>query len=89
MLLCLAACTPAAITPNPNVDPLPKGTDDSCNAARYHTLIGRAGTDLEKILIMGKVRIIRFGSVVTMDYLPDRMNIHIDQSGTINRISCG
>lgn len=33
-------------------------------------------------------RIIRPGMAVTMDYSPDRVNIEIDESGTITGVRC-
>ncbi len=93
VLLALAACTnalvpvPDATTPVGNA--LPTGMDDTCGAVRYHTLLQQDGTALERVLILGEVRVIRPDSIVTQDYRPERMNFHIGTSGLIDRISCG
>ncbi len=92
ILLALAACTAAPIAPSPTTpvgDALPKGMNDTCGAVRYHTLLQQDGTALERVLIMGEVRVLRPNSIVTQDYRPDRMNFHIGASGKIDRISCG
>jgi hypothetical protein len=34
-------------------------------------------------------RIIRPGMAVTMDYSPTRLNITIDENGSIDRVYCG
>lgn len=91
-LLALAACTTAATvptSPQPIANRLPTGMDDTCKAVRYHTLLDQDATALERILILGEVRIIRPNSIVTQDYRPTRMNFHVGESGDITRISCG
>ncbi len=90
VLMALAACTEMHTPkPQPIGDSLSVGTQDTCGAQRYHTLRGQDASVLERILIMGQVRVIRHGMMVTQDYRPDRMNININASGRIDRISCG
>jgi hypothetical protein len=90
-LLALAACT--ATAPQTAKDPigqtLPTGIDDTCGAIRYHTLLKKDATALEKVLILGQVRVVRPNSIVTQDYRPERMNFHINAANRIGRISCG
>ena len=81
-LMMLAACTQAEIS-----DPLPE--DDTCNAAPRAALIGEDATALERVLIMEKVRVLRPGDAMTMDYWPDRINFMIDGDNRIARITCG
>lgn len=90
-LLALAACTATSpqITKDPIGQTLPTGIDDTCGAVRYHTLLKRDATALEKVLILGQVRVIRPNSIVTQDYRPERMNFRIDTANRIGRISCG
>ena len=52
-------------------------------------LIGQDATALERVLIMGKVRVLRPGQAMTMDYWPDRINFMIDGDNRIERITCG
>ena len=82
ILLILAGC--AATPPQ-----LPPQTADTCNAATYETLLGQDATALETTLLLGKVRVIRPGDAVTMDFLADRINFMIDDNGRIAKISCG
>ena len=61
---------------------------DACGAARYIPSIGRP---LEAIsLPRGEnARVITPGSVVTQDFVPSRLNLHISDTGLIERVSCG
>lgn len=36
-----------------------------------------------------KIRVIMPDDIVTMDFVPDRVNILVDAQGTIDEISCG
>ena len=91
--LVLAACvsTPAAPT-GPVVPPsgsYPTGLDNTCDGERYGPLVGQDATALERVLIMGLVRVVRPGSVVTQDYRPERINFEIGADNRIARITCG
>jgi len=81
LLFCVACAPTTAI--------LPPASEDTCNAAAYTGLIGQPDTDLERVLILGPVRVIRPDSVVTADFLAERINFVIDESGTISAIRCG
>lgn len=88
-LLCLfllAACTQAQ-TPQPT--PVPPAAEDTCNASEYAMLVGEDATTLERVLLLGKVRVIRPGQPVTMDFLPDRINFMINARNEIAQITCG
>jgi hypothetical protein len=52
-------------------------------------MVGRHDTALERVLILGPVRVIRPGMAVTMDHRPDRINFPISEAGRITRIHCG
>lgn len=83
-LIALAGCANAT---QPQPTPLP--VDDTCNAAAYAMLIGQPATALERVLLLGKVRVIRPDDAVTMDYREDRINFLIDDAGQIAAITCG
>ena len=68
--------------------PLPVGDADTCNATQYAALIGQDATALERVLLMGQVRVIRPGDAVTMDFRPERINFYIDAANRIERIAC-
>lgn len=65
--------------------PLP---EDACGASGYQGLVGKnlAAVTLPDDL---NARVLRPGQVVTMEYLPERMNIDVDKTGAIRSIRCG
>lgn len=81
----LAACTPLT----ERAPPLPPPEQDQCAAGQYAELVGQDATALERVLILGQVRVIRHGTAVTMDYRPERINFVIDPANTIESIRCG
>ena len=81
-LIALAGCT--ATEP-----PLPPQLEDTCGARQFADLIGKDATTLERVLLLGPVRVIRPGDAVTMDYRPDRVNFKISDDETIRAIDCG
>jgi len=94
-LALLAACgvpAPPPGAPEPAIsvnNPVPTGTDNSCGGRRYGGLIGQDATVLERTLILGPVRVVRPGSVVTQELLPDRINFIIGAENRITQITCG
>jgi len=94
LILGLAGCVPAMAPddPAPAVPPAgsyPTGLDNTCDGERYGPLVGQKATALEQVLIMGQVRVIRPGMIVTQDYRPERINFEIGDTGRILRITCG
>lgn len=83
-LIPLALCAACAAA-----QPLPPETEDTCGANDRQALLGQDVTDLEKVLILGMVRVIRPGDMVTQDYRPERINFNIGPNETITSISCG
>ena len=86
LLLGLAACGIAAPPERPE---RPAEGADTCGAADHAGLLGRDATALERVLILGPVRVIRPGMAVTMDHRPGRINFVISEAGRIARIHCG
>ncbi len=64
----------------------PAGT---CGAPDLQYLVGQPETVLQTMKFAGPVRIIQPGMAVTMDYSESRLNIEIDRSGRIDRVTCG
>lgn len=82
----LAAC---GITPaTPTLPPVPDPAQDTCNAASFASLVGQDATALERVLLLGEVRIIRPGQAVTMDFRPSRINFNIGPDNRITAITC-
>jgi uncharacterized lipoprotein YajG len=85
----LAACegsVPNQIAPRGPV--LPSLTQDTCNANQYTSLIGQDATALERVMILGQVRVIRPGQAVTLDFRPERINFNGGPDNRITTINC-
>jgi len=84
--LALAACaTPAS-------EPMPAG--GACNAEAARALVGQAaaaelGAAALRLSGARRLRWIRPGDMVTMDYSADRLNVHLDSAGRVERLACG
>jgi len=83
--LALAACEASTKPPVPERAPPP----DTCNAAEHEGLIGQDVTVLEQNLLLGPVRIIRPGQLITQDYLPERVNFNVNAADKVTSVRCG
>jgi len=83
-LIALAACSGEGQIPIPA-----QSNDDTCKASEYMHLVGEPASSLERVLILGRVRLIRPNTLVTHDYVPQRINFGIDAKETIVAITCG
>lgn len=61
---------------------------DGCDASASASLVGSNVAAVSFPAGM-KVRIIRPGDVITMEYNPKRLNLVVDGDGTITRVYCG
>ncbi|CTQ49276.1 I78 family peptidase inhibitor [Jannaschia donghaensis] len=61
---------------------------DACGAQGYRSLIG---TPLAAVTLPADLdmRIVGPGRIGTTDYRPERLNIEVDEAGTITDLSCG
>jgi len=71
----------------------PKG-GGSCDAAPAQKLVGRArsaavGGEARRLSGAAALRWIPEGTMVTMEFREDRLNIHLDAQSKIVRINCG
>lgn len=65
---------------------------DPCHAADYEYMIGEPAPDAEAIAALEgpkRVRVIGPGDMVTMDHVPQRLNIETDAEGIVLRLRCG
>lgn len=85
----LAACVESEAPPDPGVINPSMPPIGACGAPDLQYLVGQSETVLQTMKFAGPVRIIRPGMAVTMDYSENRLNIEIDDSGNISRVSCG
>lgn len=86
LLLCvplLAACVTEPV-PMPPPDNLA-----SCGADQLQYLVGRPGVILDGMRFSQDVRVIQYGTAVTMDYSPYRLNFWLDRRDVIERVTCG
>jgi len=72
----------------------PETGSNSCSADGLGNLVGRERTSelgAEALRRSGarQLRWIRPGDAVTMDYRQDRLNIHLDAQGRVERFQCG
>ena len=70
------------------------GGDGRCDASGLGDLIGRERSEAlgaEALRRSGSrvLRWIRPGDIVTMDYSEQRLNIHLDARGRVERFACG
>jgi hypothetical protein len=89
-ILLLTACDTALgpNAPTPIGTGLPDAAEDTCNANRYASLIGEDATALERVLLLGQVRVIRPNQAITMDFRPKRINFNVSSDNRIRSIFC-
>jgi len=93
LIFALSACTAdSGAAPEPM--PAPPDMLPNCGAGMLQSYIGYKATSdivagLREWRAEHKVRVIGPGQAVTMDYLPDRLNIQVDEANTIRKFTCG
>ncbi|NYT83547.1 DUF333 domain-containing protein [Alcaligenaceae bacterium] len=60
-----------------------------CGADSRQDLVGTLATSLDQSTLPKLSRVIHSKSAVTMDYRHDRLNVYVDDSEKIQRVSCG
>ena len=92
LIIANSAC---AVAPPPEPEVPVHGDDGgSCSERAAQSLIGRPadnnlGFEAQRLTGARTVRWIRPGDVVTMEYSPSRLNIHLDERHRVSRLSCG
>ena len=86
LTLALGACA--------TMEPDASSPEGGCGASRVADLVGRTrGDSLEQEVARRsgarRVRWIGPGDAVTMDYSPERLNVHLDERARIQRFACG
>ena len=89
MVFAMAACSTTAAPPPSDPPMAGKYRAEAANG-----LVGQLATPdmVERARSQSgskQVRVIRPGMMVTMDYLPDRLNIDVDATGRITGLWCG
>jgi hypothetical protein len=95
LVLVFGACAPEPepLPPfDPNADVTPGLNDkepDTCHAANHAYLLGQPVAALSSAGITKEVRVIAPGALGTQEYNSQRINVTLDDAGTILRLSCG
>ncbi len=90
-ILALAALLTAGCATAPPAEAVGNG---KCDAAKAQKLIGRAkgakvGEEALRLTGATALRWIAPGTIVTMDYREDRLNLRVDSAGNIVKVDCG
>ncbi|MFM7444946.1 MAG: I78 family peptidase inhibitor, partial [Tabrizicola sp.] len=84
-IVMVAGCVPQG----PDRMPPEPAPVDACSAAALQYLVGQPEAVLATMKFAAPTRIIQPGMAVTMDYVPERLNIWIAEGGLIERVICG
>lgn len=87
----LPATTEAASAPSDSAKPVP---GDECGAGKLGAWVNQlhgaeAMAQIRATIGHDRIRTIRPGDAVTMDYRPDRLNIELGEDGRIKVLRCG
>lgn len=87
-VMLLSACA----TPLPKPVHPPEAADQ-CGASKLGAYVGKPADDLTTAAIRAavvhdRIRVIRPGTAVTMDYRADRLNVDVGEDGRIRRLYC-
>jgi hypothetical protein len=66
--------------------------EDPCGAQPLQHLVGHPVPDAESLEALegpARIRVIRPGQAVTMDHVPSRLNIELDENDIVVRLRCG
>lgn len=88
LTLALAAGLAACTTMERPAAPVEGG---ACNADPAQPFVGKSASAAEQARTASgarTMRLIRPGQAVTMDYRPDRLNVELDASDNIAKLSC-
>jgi hypothetical protein len=90
LIAALALSLPACATTPIEEGPAASG----CRAEAAAALVGLAataalGAEALRLSAARRLRWIRPGDMVTMDYSQERLNIHLDPAGRVERLACG
>lgn len=91
LAVALAGCGTIGWFPPLAPEQPPAGT---CHTDRLSRLVGRPatpelGAEAQRRSGAARLRFIRPGDVVTMDFSPQRLNIHLDAQDRIESFACG
>ncbi|MGE0739701.1 MAG: I78 family peptidase inhibitor [Hyphomonadaceae bacterium] len=62
---------------------------DTCRMAEYQSFIGRDGASIDQASLPPRARVVCFGCAVTMDHVPERLNLRLGADGKVASLGCG
>lgn len=80
-LLALGACQTSTVPFEP--------VSDACGSLKYLSTVGTKWTEVPPGTFPPEARVIHPDTAVTRDFRPDRLNVHINNKGRIERVDCG
>ena len=63
--------------------------DSGCAAGSLQGLVGQPREVLAGVTVIGPMRVVPPNGRVTMDFVPNRVNIALDAAGIITAVTCG
>lgn len=83
-LVALAACASAEPPQNPDE----ATAQDTCNMARYRSLVGQDAGTIDRSRLPARTRIITPDMMVTQDFSAERLNIMVGTDGRVGSLRC-
>jgi len=76
-------------TEKPVTKAQPNAAETTCKSGEYTYLIGRNKSALDAITLPKRTRILHPSMAITLDYFEGRLNIYLDKTGKVIKLSCG
>jgi predicted small lipoprotein YifL len=67
----------------------PAAEMDMCKSADFTYLVGQPRSALGSVEFPEGTRVLLPGSIMTQEYLPNRLNVVVDGNATVERLYCG
>ncbi|MBD7976785.1 I78 family peptidase inhibitor [Serpens gallinarum] len=94
-LLSVALLAGCASSARPVAEPgLADSTDTSCAAENVQDVIGKTASpelqeDARRRSGAERMRLLRPGSIVTLEFNHQRLNLHVDDQAVVQQVNCG
>ena len=94
--IAVAAACGAAVSACATAEPIPVRGEPSgsrCNDANIQQFVGRQatsalGAEMQRVSGAAILRWVAHGTMITMEYRPDRLTVYLDANNRVERISC-
>ena len=61
----------------------------ACQAELWQRLVGMSEAEVRQEALPETYRVVAYDAIITQEYLPDRLTIHLDRNGDVFRVVCG